>query len=54
MSNKYFDLIYGYLNKEDFSRNNANLIYSLPTMNNILSGAISKDFYFQEVYKDFN
>lgn len=54
MSNKYFDLIYWYLNKEDFSRNNANLIYSLPTLNSLLSWAIAKDFWFDEVYKDYN
>ena len=53
MSNKYFDLIYGYLNRDDHSRNNANLVYSLPTLNSLLSGAIVKDFWFDEVYKDF-
>ncbi len=53
MSNKYFDLIYGYLNRDDHSRNNANLVYSLPTLNSLLSGAIAKDFWFDEVYKDF-
>jgi len=42
--NKYFELIYWYINQDDFSRNNANLIYSLPTLNSILSWAISKDF----------
>ena len=52
--NKYFDLIKGYLNQEDFSRNNANLVYSLPTLNSILSWAIAKDFWFDEVYKDYN
>ncbi len=54
MSNKYFDLIEWYLNQDDFSRNNANLVYSLPTLNSILSWAISKDFWFDKVYKDFN
>ena len=51
--NKYFDLIEGYINKNDNSRNNANLVYSLPTLNNILSGAISKDYWFDNVYKDY-
>lgn len=51
--NKYFDLIYGYIWKDDFSRNNANLVYSLPTLNSILSGAIAKEFWFNEVYKDY-
>jgi len=54
MTNKYFDLIYGYINQDDFSRNNANLVYSLPTLNSILSWAIAKDFWFDEVYKDYN
>ena len=53
MKNKYFDLIYGYINQDDFSRNNANLVYSLPTLNSILSWAIAKDFWFDEVYKDY-
>lgn len=51
--NKFFDLIKWYLERDDFSRNNANLIYSLPTLNNILSWAISKDFWFDQVYKDY-
>ena len=52
MTNKYFDLIYGYINQEDFSRNNTNLVYSLPTLNSILSWAIAKDFWFDEVHSD--
>lgn len=51
--NKYFDLIYWYLGKDDHSRNNANLIFSLPTLNSLLSWAIAKDFWFDEVYKDY-
>lgn len=44
MKNKYFELIEGYLNQDDFSRNNANLIYSLPTLNSILYWAIARDY----------
>ncbi len=51
--NKYFDLIKAYIDKDDISRNNANLVYSLPTLNSILSGAISKDFWLDEVYQDY-
>ena len=51
--NKYFNLIDGYINQEDFSRNNANLVYSLPTLNSILSWAIAKDYWFDKVYKDY-
>ncbi|MEF2175780.1 MAG: anaerobic ribonucleoside-triphosphate reductase [Candidatus Absconditabacteria bacterium] len=52
-NNPYFDLIYGYIGKDDNSRNNANLVYSLPTLNSIMSGAISKDFWFDQVYQDY-
>lgn len=51
--NKYFDLINWYIQRDDYSRNNANLVYSLPTLNSILSGAIAKDFWFDKVYKDY-
>lgn len=51
--NKYFELIRGYIGKDDFSRNNANLVYSLPTMNSILSWAVTKDYWFDEIYKDY-
>jgi len=51
--NKYFDLIEWYINEDDFSRNNANLVYSLPTLNSILSWAIAKDFWFDKVYKSY-
>jgi len=53
IENKYFQLIDWYIQKDDHSRNNANFIYSLPTLNNILSWAISKDFWFDEIYKDY-
>lgn len=51
--NKYFDLIGGYIQRDDNSKNNANFVYSLPTLNSILSWAIAKDFWFDEVYKDY-
>lgn len=54
MKNKYFDLIKGYIQKDDHSRNNANLVYSLPALNSMLSWAVAKDFWFDEVYKDYN
>jgi len=51
--NKYFDLIDGYIQKDDYSRNNANFIYNLPALNSILSGAVIKDFWFDRVYKNY-
>lgn len=52
-NNKYFDLIDGYIQRDDNSRNNANLVYSLPTLNSILAGATTKDFWFDRVYTDY-
>jgi len=49
----YFDIVNGYLAKDDNSRNNANFIYSLPTLNSLVAGAVIKDFWFDEVYKDY-
>ncbi len=51
--NKYFDIVNGYLAKDDNSRNNANFIYSLPTLNSLVAGAVIKDFWFDEVYRDY-
>lgn len=48
--NKYFKIIEGYIQRDDNSRNNANFIHSLPTLNSILSWAVSKDFWFNKIY----
>lgn len=50
MHTKYLDIIDDYLNKEDISRHNSNLIYSVPSMNAIVHGAVSKDYWFERVY----
>ncbi len=52
-NNKYFDLIDGYIQRDDNSRNNANLVYSLPTLNSILAGATTKDFWLDRVYTNY-
>jgi len=47
--NKYFKLIESYIQKDDNSRNNANYVHSLPTLNSILSWAVVKDFWLDEI-----
>jgi ribonucleoside-triphosphate reductase len=47
---RYLNIIDDYLNKEDISRHNSNLIYSVPSMNAIVHGAVSKDYWFERVY----
>ena len=53
MTNKYLNIIDAYLAKEDISRHNSNLIYSIPSMNAIIHGAVSKDYWFERVYSPF-
>ncbi len=47
--NVYFSIIEEYLKKEDISRHNANLIYSLPSLAGILSGYIQKEYYLNNI-----
>lgn len=42
-------LIEGYLDRDDNSRHNANLIYSLPSLAGILSGYVQREFYLSKV-----
>jgi len=49
-TDKYLNIIDAYLDKEDISRHNSNLIYSIPSLNAILHGAVSKDYWLQRIY----
>lgn len=46
----YEHIINNYINKDDSIRHNSNLIYSLPGLNSAISGAVSKDYWFDHVY----
>jgi len=48
----YFTMIEEYLGREDISRHNANLIYSLPSMSGILSGHAQKEYYLHEILSE--
>lgn len=52
MHNKYLDIVDNYIKHDDLSRHNSNLIYSLPALNSLLYGAISKDYWLERVYGD--
>lgn len=49
---KIFSLIEDYLKKDDLSRHNANLIYSLPSMAGILSGFVQKEYYLRKILSE--
>ena len=49
MPRDYKKIIDKYIDKDDISRHNSNLIYSLPAMNAIIHESVSKD-YWMEVY----
>ncbi|MCI4438465.1 ribonucleoside-triphosphate reductase [archaeon] len=49
---KLFSLIEDYLEKNDLSRHNANLIYSLPSMSGILSGFVQKEYYLRKILSE--
>lgn len=51
-TNKYLKIIDQYIRRDDISRHNSNLIYSVPAMNAIVHGAVSKDYWFERVYKE--
>jgi ribonucleoside-triphosphate reductase len=49
---KLFSIIEEYLKKDDVSRHNANLIYSLPSLAGILSGFVQREFYLKRVISE--
>jgi len=49
-SNKFNSIIDKYIDHDDLSRHNSNLIYSLPALNAILCGQASKDYWLDKVY----
>lgn len=50
--NKYLKIIDQYRDRDNISRHNSNLIFSVPAMNAIVHGAVSKDYWFEKVYKE--
>lgn len=49
---RIFSLIENYLTKDELSRHNANLIYSLPAMSGIISAFIQKEYYLDKMLSE--
>lgn len=49
----YTDIVDMYIQKDDLSRHNSNLIYSLPALNATLYGEVSKEYWLTKVYPDY-
>jgi ribonucleoside-triphosphate reductase len=49
----YTDIVDMYIQKDDLSRHNSNLIYSLPALNATLYGEVSKEYWLTKVYPEF-
>lgn len=50
---KYTEIVDKYLNRDDISRHNSNLVYSLPALNSTLYGEASKEYWFEKVYPPY-
>ncbi len=48
----YMAIIDKYIEKDDISRHNSNLIYSLPALNATIYGEVSKDYWFSKIYPE--
>ena len=49
LDKKAIEMVDGYLDSEDIAKHNANLVYSLPAMANILSGEVMKEYMFKKI-----
>ncbi|MGC8661771.1 MAG: anaerobic ribonucleoside-triphosphate reductase [Nitrososphaeria archaeon] len=52
LSERMISLIEDYLTKDDLSRHNANLIYSLPAMSGIISAFVQKEYYLDKILSE--